>query len=155
LALIIYVAVQAGVDVRAVPKTVAQPIVTATASATAAAAMPADTAENTVDAALYEQGKQVYLSQYCGVCHTLAAAGTAGMFGPAHDGIVRHANDRIADPRYKGGATTAAEYIHESIVDPSVFIAAGGGYGAQAMPPFGHLPATDIDALVYFLSQQR
>ena len=147
LALVVYLAAQAGVDVRAVP----QPV----AVATAGAATPSPSAPAAVDAALYEQGKQVYLSQYCGVCHTLAAAGTTGVFAPAHDGIGRSASDQIASSRYKGAATTAEEYIRESIVEPGVFIAAGGGYGSQPMPAFAHLPAADIDALVYFLAQQR
>ncbi len=146
LAFVVYLAVQAGVDVRAVPQVAPASASVQPQPAAAAAA---------VDAALYEQGKQVYLSQYCGVCHALAAAGTGGVFGPAHDGIGANADARIADARYKGDATTAAEYIRESIVDPSVFIAAGAGPGHQAMPSFAHLPSADIDALVYFLSQQR
>ena len=143
LAFVFYLAVQAGVDVRAVPQT----------APAAVTSQPAAAAE--VDPALYEQGKQVYLSQYCGVCHALAAAGTGGVFGPVHDGIGRHANERIADPRYKGSATTAEDYIRESVVAPSIFIAAGTGPGHQAMPSFAHLPSADIDAVVYFLSQQR
>ena len=144
LAFVFYLAVQAGVDVRAVPQVAPTAVQSQPAAATTA-----------VDAALYAQGKQVYLSQYCGVCHTLAAAGTGGMFGPAHDSLGRHANQRIADPRYQGSATTAEDYIRESIVDPSIFIAAGAGPGHQAMPSFAHLPSADIDAMVYFLSQQR
>jgi mono/diheme cytochrome c family protein len=108
-----------------------------------------------VDTALYARGKQVYLSQYCGVCHTLAAAGTRGVFGPAHDGLARTAQNRLADTRYAGAATTVEEYIRESIVAPSAFVAVGGGPGRQAMPPFSHLPAADIDVLVYFLAQQK
>ena len=138
LALALFLSAQAGADVRA---PIAAPVQTAS---------PA-----TIDTALYAQGKQVYLTQYCGVCHALAAAGTGGAFGPAHDGIGANADARIADARYKGNATTATEYIRESIVAPNVFIAAGAGPGHQAMPSFTHLPAADIDALVYFLSQQR
>ena len=142
LTLALFLSVQAGVDVSvAVTAPVQGP--------------PPATVDAAMDTAVYEQGKQVYLSQYCGVCHTLAAAGTGGVFGPAHDGIGRQANERIGDPRYKGSATTAEDYIRESIVAPNIFVAAGAGPGHQAMPPFAHLPAADIDALVYFLSQQR
>lgn len=143
LMLVLSLLMQAGVDLSAVPAA-PQPLATAAA-----------TPEPAFDPMLYEQGKQVYLSQYCGVCHTLAAADTHGMFGPAHDGIGANATQRIADPRYGGQATTAAEYIRESIVAPSTFVAAGAGLGRQAMPTYAHLPPADIDALVYFLSQQR
>lgn len=138
LALTLFLSTQTGAELR-LPRTApAQP-----------ASAPA------VDSALYERGKQIYLTQYCGVCHTLAAAGTRGAFGPAHDGLARIAADRLADTRYTGAATTAEEYIRESILTPATFVAAGGGPGRQAMPPFSHLPAADIDALVYFLAQQE
>ena len=143
MALALYLSVQAGADLR-VPLPTPQPAPAATDSVPVA-----------VDAVLYEQGKHVYLTQYCGVCHTLAAAETRGNFGPAHDGLARVAADHLADPRYRGAATTVPDYIRESILEPGVFLASGGGIGRQAMPPFGHLPAADIDALVYFLSQQQ
>ena len=57
LAFVVYLAVQAGVDVRAVPQVAPASASVQPQPAAAAAA---------VDAALYEQGKQVYLSQYCG-----------------------------------------------------------------------------------------
>ena len=138
-ALIVALMLQGGVDLRAVPQ--APP---AAAAASAAA----------FDPALYEQGKQVYLSQYCGVCHVLAAAGTTGVFGPAHDGVGRIAGERITEPRYAGAATTAEAYLRESILEPGAYIVSGG-IARQAMPSFAHLPAADIDALVYFLVQQQ
>jgi mono/diheme cytochrome c family protein len=138
-ALIVSLMLQGGVDLRVTPQ--APP---------AAAAAPAPA----FDPALYEQGKQVYLSQYCGVCHVLAAAGTAGVFGPAHDGVGRIAGERIAEPRYAGAATTAEAYLRESILEPGAYIVSGG-IARQAMPSFAHLPAADIDALVYFLMQQQ
>jgi mono/diheme cytochrome c family protein len=139
LMLIVSLLLQGGVDLRAVPQT-----------PPATAAVPA----SAFDPVLYEQGKQVYLSQYCGVCHVLAAAGTTGVFGPAHDHVGRVAGERIAEPRYAGAATTAEAYLRESILEPGVHIVSGG-IARQAMPSFAHLPAADIDALVYFLAQQQ
>lgn len=150
LAIIAYVALQAGVDVRVTPQTASPAPVIAAPTPTPA---PAANTPAPLDSARYEQGRQVYLSQYCGVCHILSAAGSRGVFGPAQDGIGSTAAERIADSRYTGSATTAEEYIRESILTPSIFIV-GGGMSQQSMPSFGHLPAADIDALVYFLSRQ-
>lgn len=110
---------------------------------------------STVDAELSAAGKAIYLANYCGVCHTLPAAQTSGMFGPDHDHIGLTAAQRVADPSYKGAATTAAEYLHESIVNPSAYFAPGAANGRHPMPPYAHLPESDLKALVYFLLQQQ
>lgn len=119
--------------------------------------LPSPTAQPTptVDAARLATGKAVYLANYCGVCHTLQAAGTAGVFGPSHEHMGRTAAQRIADPSYKGAARTAAEFIRESIVTPSAYFAPGVVNGRHPMPSYAHLPQADLDALVYFLLQQR
>lgn len=101
------------------------------------------------------RGIQVYKSQYCGVCHELEAAGTAGIFGPSHNEIGALAEQRIRNPRYTGSATTAAEYIRESILDPNAHIVDGYGGSRHPMPAFTHLDDTDVDALVQMLLQQR
>ena len=107
-----------------------------------------------VDQALYATGRDIYLASYCGSCHTLTAAGARGVFGPTHDHLARTAARRIADPKYKGDATTPADYIRESILTPNAYIA-GGATLRQAMPPYTQLAAADLDALVYFLAQQQ
>lgn len=56
-------------------------------------------------------GRQVYLQNYCGICHTLAAAGTHGAFGPPHDGIAATARQRLADPDYSGKAVTVIQCL--------------------------------------------
>lgn len=118
---------------------------------------PSPTAQPTptVDAARLAAGRTIYLANYCGICHTLAAAGTAGIFGPSHERMGRTAAQRIAAPSYTGAATTAAEFIRESIVAPSAYFAPGTANGRHPMPPYAHLPQADVDALVYFLLQQR
>lgn len=107
-----------------------------------------------VDAALLAAGKAAYLANYCGICHTLAAAGTTGTFGPSHEHIGRTAAARIAAPSYTGAATTAADYIRESIVAPAAYFAPGAN-SRHPMPPYAHLSRVNIDALVYFLLQQQ
>lgn len=108
----------------------------------------------TVDAALLAMGKAIYLANYCGICHTLAAAGTAGIFGPSHEQMGRTAAQRIASPSYTGAATTAADYIRESIVAPAAYFAPGAS-GRHPMPSYAHLPRADVGALTYFLLQQQ
>ena len=106
------------------------------------------------DPALVEAGLAVYHEQYCGVCHTLTAAGTTGDFGPPHDGMGATAAERIASPTYTGAATTPAEYIRESIVTPEVYLVPEFSMTSHHMPVYADLPAADIDALVAFLLAQ-
>lgn len=108
-----------------------------------------------VDITLLAAGRAAYRTNYCGVCHTLAAAGATGIFGPSHEHIARTAAQRIAGPTYRGSATTAAGYLRESIVTPAAYFAPGTANGRHPMPPYVHLPQTQVDALVYFLLQQQ
>jgi len=99
-------------------------------------------------------GLAVYKKQYCGVCHQLSAAETGGLFGPTHDGMGRTAEEHIQAPDYAGAATTAGDYIHESIVDPKAYIVPGYEVTSHHMPAYAHLEEGDIDALVQMLLQQ-
>jgi nitric oxide reductase subunit C len=100
-------------------------------------------------------GLEVYRAQYCGVCHTLDAAETKGPFGPTHNGIGTIAAERIADPGYTGKATTAEEYIRESIIDPAIYIVPGSALGRYRMGAYTMLSETELEALVQFLLEQR
>jgi mono/diheme cytochrome c family protein len=85
-----------------------------------------------------EQGKEVFMANGCGACHTLAAAGTASTVGPDLDEAL---------------PGKSAAFIHESIVDPNATVAPG--YTAGIMPPtFGStLSSSELEALVAFLQQ--
>lgn len=107
------------------------------------------------EAAAVARGREVYHEQFCGTCHTLASAETAGAFGPTHDGIATRAEERIRDPAYRGSATTAAEYLRESIVEPAAFRAPGFGRTRFAMPSYSQLPPEDIEGLVQMLLRER
>jgi mono/diheme cytochrome c family protein len=120
--------------------------------------MPAIVAPPTpapIDPQLVEAGKKAYLRNYCGSCHTLAAAGTRGVFAPAHDQAATVALQRIADPRYAGKATTAAEYLLESLLEPNIYLAPGATGSRTAMPAFSHLNQDELESIVYFLLQQK
>lgn len=87
------------------------------------AAAPA--AEPTVvPASVVEKGKQVYNQYGCQACHAIAGFAD-GQVGPALDNIYKVAQERIASPEYKqskGKATTAEQYIRESILHPNDYI---------------------------------
>lgn len=106
------------------------------------------------DPALVVAGLAVYRTQYCGVCHTLDAAETRGTFGPVHNGLGATAVERVQDESYHGAATTATEYIRESIVDPQAYIVPGYAATSHRMPVYAHLDSESIDALVAFLISQ-
>ena len=84
------------------------------------------------------EGKQLFDSQGCSGCHTLAAAGATGTTGPDLD-------------KYLNGKP--ASFVMQSIVDPNAFIAQG--YAADIMPQtFGSsLSPTQVNSLVQFLEQ--
>jgi hypothetical protein len=60
----------------------------------------------------------------------------------------------LADGTYQGAATTPAEYIRESIVDPQAYIVPGYATTSHRMPAYAHLDAASLDALVAFLHAQ-
>lgn len=100
-------------------------------------------------------GVEVYQRLYCGLCHQLDVVGTTGTFGPPHNGIGTIAEQRLQEPHYTGKATTAAEYLHESIIDPGAFIVPGYENPRHQMPVYDSLNGTDVAALVQLLLQQK
>lgn len=155
----------------ATPVTIATPIFTATAEPTAApeptateistaASVPVETETvqptnpvEPIDTERLELGKEVYRHQACGVCHVLTSMETQGAFGPPHDDMATIATERIHEERYKGNATTAEEYIRESIVNPQAFFVDGYQITRFPMPVFSNISEQQVDALVYLLMQ--
>jgi len=107
------------------------------------------------DQQTYDHGVNVYLDAYCGVCHQLDAAASRGEFGPDLSLIAAVAPARYNDPNYSGSATDATAYILESILYPKEYFVPTYAASAHAMPAFTHLSETDLDALLYMLSQQK
>jgi mono/diheme cytochrome c family protein len=83
-------------------------------------------------------GAQVFASEGCGGCHTLAEANAGGTVGPDLDEAL---------------PGQSAAMVHESIVDPSKVIAKG--FPANVMPANYEqlLSAKEIDDLVQYLLQ--
>jgi cytochrome c2 len=95
-------------------------------------------------------GEQVFKTNSCASCHTLAAAGASGTVGPNLDTRLRSDCASPASKKIRG--PTLADCIHTAIVDPYKFIPSG--YAAGVMPStFGTtLKPNEITALINFLS---
>ena len=81
------------------------------------------------------------LPALCQACHMIGVVG--GVVGPDLTQVGARAPNRIEEPGYTGKATTAKEYILESIQDPSAYVVEGFKDGI--MPKNGGLvdPTTD------------
>lgn len=112
-------------------------------------------APNEISAELIATGQEVYLKQYCGICHQLDALETRGTFGPTHNGIAQRAAERIADPNYHGHARTAAAYLMESLTDPTIYTVPDYALTSHPMPDYSYLSEADRQALVAMLLQQQ
>ncbi len=117
-------------------------------------ALPEMVGQSPIDQTRIDRGVEVYRENYCGSCHTLTVANTRGTFGPDHDDAGTEAGQYISLDNYTGVATTAADYIRESILDPTVFYTPGFESTNHHMPAFTHLPQDEIDAMVYMLMHQ-
>ena len=68
----------------------------------------------------------------CAACHELSAVGPAWAGGGGQAGVGARAEERIQADDYSGEATTARQYLLESIVRTNTFIV--DGYEASIMP---------------------
>lgn len=90
----------------------------------------------------------------CSGCHSTAPGVT--VVGPSLAGLAGRAERTVQSPDYHGKAKTAAEYVRESIVQPSAFVVVGPTFGAAGhsfMPAnFDEtLKSDQIDQLVAYL----
>ncbi|MES9880502.1 MAG: cytochrome C [Sedimenticola sp.] len=97
----------------------------------------------------------------CTLCHKAAPLGRA----PDIQGfnLVAKSAERLADERYKGGATDTAGYIMESMVDPSAYVVTGWGKKgsndtASPMPAVDKAPillsAMEMDAIIAYMQSK-
>lgn len=110
-------------------------------------ALPAGDAQN---------GEQWVAKNGCTACHVLSAQVNT-LIGPAWlakdspdgKGVGAHAEERYQEAGYTGQATSPEQYLFESIVQPSIYIAPGGDYvlpdgsGNSKMPA---IYSTQLDA---------
>jgi mono/diheme cytochrome c family protein len=131
----------------------------ALAAATAAPALPPGTAVGTdLTQALPDgdaaNGKVLAEGTLgCAACHTLSTVGPAWAGDGTTPGIGTRAAARLDEPGYNGQATTADQYLLESIVDPNAYLVAD--YAANLMPgDFGGrlTPQDAADLIAYMLT---
>jgi len=85
----------------------------------------------------------------CALCHEI---GKKGERCPDLAGVGERAGTRIHEERYKGKATTSAEYLVESVMDPTAYVVEGY---QPSMPPVGRqLNDLELVAVVSFLQSQ-
>jgi mono/diheme cytochrome c family protein len=107
------------------------------------------------DPATIAHGKALYHALACDSCHGLDVVGSTRSYAPTHNHMRATAGQRIQGSDYASRARSAADYIRESIVDPSAYVVDGYRQLRFGMPSFAHLSERDIDALVQFLMQQQ
>lgn len=94
---------------------------------------------------------QLLIQSGCAVCHTIPGVEAAkGREGPRLVlGII--GPKRLADPNYKGTATTVREYITESILNPEAYVVPG--YPDRVMPRWygKKLNAKAVDRIASYL----
>ncbi len=89
----------------------------------------------------------------CAGCHVLASVGPAWLPQPGQPGMGARAETRFKQPDYTGKATSAEQYLFESVVQPNAFVVSG--FQPNIMPQnFGQrLTPQDLsDLIVYMLS---
>ncbi len=105
-----------------------------------------------------EPVNEIFIKALCFACHTIPGIPMAvGAVGPK---LVEKTNapKRLKDPDYKGKATTVREYIMESILTPSMYLAKqdnGKPFPDNVMPKdFGKkLNAAALNKVINYLSQ--
>jgi hypothetical protein len=100
-----------------------------------------------------EPVNEIFIKALCFACHTIPGIqGAVGVVGPK---LVEKTNapQRLKDPAYKGKATSVREYIMESILTPSMYVAKP--FSDNIMPKdFGKkLNAAAINKVIDYLSQ--
>jgi len=122
----------------------------------AAASMPPGARPVAPDNAPIALGEALFRTAVptCQACHSMTPG--VNMAGPSLAGLEASFEKLKASGEYKGKATTAEEFVRESITEPNAWLHPGAMYsagGVSFMPPnYGHdLTAEQIDHLVAYL----
>jgi len=85
----------------------------------------------------------------CITCHAMVEGQVS--VGPPHDGLAGRAEARIRAQDYRGQATTAAEYLEESILLPNAYVVDGYQPGVMYAQYEEVLTDEQIDDLVAYI----
>jgi hypothetical protein len=97
----------------------------------------------------------LFIKAGCPVCHTIPGIpGAQGRIGPLLV-LGTTGPQRLADPRYRGGARTVRDYIIESVLEPGAYVVSG--YPDQVMPRwYGQkLSAGALDKMASYLASLK
>ncbi|WP_146216188.1 hypothetical protein [Nitrospira lenta] len=97
---------------------------------------------------------EVFTKVGCPVCHVIPGIpGANGQVGPPLTLGVTGVQ-RLADPTYRGRASTVHEYVVESVVDPAAFVVPG--YPERTMPVWygAKLSALALEKIAEYLEHQ-
>jgi nitric oxide reductase subunit C len=85
----------------------------------------------------------------CTTCHSLVPGEIK--VGPSHAGVARQAAEVIRQADYTGSATSAEEYLRESILDPNAYVESGFVPGVMYQGYSSTLTDRQLSDLVAFL----
>jgi mono/diheme cytochrome c family protein len=98
-------------------------------------------------------GEALTVSLGCTACHITTATGPAWLPSGEIPGIGERAAAEFNLPEYTGNATSAEQYLFESVVDPNIYLAPG--FASGLMPQTYGATLTDqnmADLIAYLLS---
>jgi mono/diheme cytochrome c family protein len=87
----------------------------------------------------------------CSACHELATVGPAWAASGSQPGIATRAGQRITEADYTGAATTATQYLIESIVATNAFVVPGFQEGIMPSDYGQRLTAQQVADLVAYM----
>jgi cytochrome c oxidase subunit 2 len=99
------------------------------------------------EAASAAGGAELFVQFGCGACHTLTKASTAGIVGPALDGIGSWGAGRVE-------GQDAATYIRNSITEPNAYIEKGFPESVMPQDFATRVTPEQLDVLVSYLAAQ-
>lgn len=109
--------------------------------------------DNNVDGESLYQQTVINQAPGCITCHSLEPG--VKLVGPSLAGVAVRAEELISAPGYSGSATTAAEYLRESIIEPDMHVPEGYISGTMYQDYESKLSAIQVDALVNYLSSLK
>jgi mono/diheme cytochrome c family protein len=100
-----------------------------------------------------QAGEQLATTLGCTACHIAAPTGPAWMPSADQPGIGDRASTRITQPDYTGKATSAEQYLFESVVQPGAYVVSGFTDGVMPTTYASSLTDQNLaDIIAYLLT---